>query len=219
MPLGFSFNQILVLGDAPLLFHTGPKSMFGLVVEAMRTVLEPRALRYVGFSHTEGDECGSLAEWLELAPHAQALCGRIAAMTFARDVSARPVHAMADGEQLDLGAHQVTWFDAPHVPHGWDCGFLGEVSTKTLLCGDLFSQAGDDSAPLTERDILGPSEGMRQVMDYYAHTPSTRATLERLAAFEPRMLACMHGSSFAGDGRRALLDLANALTQSRGSPS
>ncbi len=214
MPLGFSFNQFLVLGSAPLLFHTGPKSLFGLVVEAVRTVLPPESLRYIGFSHTEGDESGSLGEWLELAPEAQALCSRIAAMTFANDVGPRPVRAMSDGERLDLGGHQVTWFDAPHVPHGWDCGFLGEVSTKTLLCGDLFTQAGDDNVPLTEGDILGPSEGMRKAVDYFAHAPTTRATLERLAAFEPRVLACMHGSCFAGDGRAVLHDLANVLSPS-----
>jgi flavorubredoxin len=214
MPTGFSFNQFLVLGDAPLLFHTGPKSLFGLVVEAVRTVARPEALRYVGFSHTEGDECGSICEWLELAPEAQPLCSRVAAMTFANDLGPRPVRAMADGERLDLGGHQVTWFDTPHVPHGWDCGYLGETSTKTLLCGDLFTQAGNEHAPLTEQDILGPSEGMRQAMDYYAHAPSTRATLERLAAFEPRVLACMHGASFSGDGRAVLRDLASALSPS-----
>jgi flavorubredoxin len=217
LPLGFSFNQILVTGDAPLLFHTGPKSMFGLVVEAIRTVVRPESLRYVGFSHTEGDECGSISAWLELAREAQPLCGTIAAMTFASDLGPRPVRAMADGERLDLGGHQVTWFDAPHVPHGWDCGFLGEVSTKTLLCGDLFTQAGDTTPPLTEGDILGPSEGMRRAMDYYAHSPTTRTTLERLAAFEPRVLACMHGSSFTGDGRAVLLELADALDSSSAS--
>jgi hypothetical protein len=52
---------------------------------------------------------------------------------------------------------------------------------------------------------------MRKHMDYFAHAPSTRGHLERLAAFEPRTLACMHGSSFAGDGRAQLLGLAAAL--------
>lgn len=212
LPLGFSFNQVLIAAEQPLLFHTGPKSMFGLVREAIKAVLPPESLRYIGFSHTEGDECGSLGEWLELAPEAVPLCGRIAAMTFANDVSNRPVQAMADAQRLDLGGHEVTWFDTPHVPHGWECGYLGELSTRTLLCGDLFTQAGDKNPALTESDIVGPSEAMRSAMDYFSHTPQTRAALERLAAFEPRVLACMHGSSFSGDGGKALRDLASALT-------
>jgi flavorubredoxin len=211
VPGGFSFNQILIAADAPLLFHTGPRRLFPLVHLAVSRVLDPGKLRYIGFSHCEGDETGSLREWLDAAPHAQALCGKIAAMVFASDAHARPVHAMAHGEPLDLGGHEVTWFDAPHVPHGWDCGFLGELTTRALLCGDLFTQAGADNAPLTHDDILGPSEAMRAQLDYFAHGPNTATVLEQLAGFEPRLLACMHGSCFAGDGRKALQGLAAAL--------
>jgi len=46
---------------------------------------------------------------------------------------------------------------------------------------------------------------MRRQMDYFAHGPQTSAVIEKLAAFEPRPLGCMHGSCFAGDGRQALL--------------
>jgi flavorubredoxin len=175
-------------------------------------VLPPESLRYVGFSHVEGDECGSLAEWLALAPNAQPVCSRVAAMVYTSDATDRPVRALADGESIDLGGQRVVWFDTPHVPHGWECGYLGETSTRTLLCGDLFTQAGATNAPLTESDIVGPSEAMRRMMDYYAHGKDTRRHLERLAAFEPRVLACMHGSSFAGDGRAAIIDLASALS-------
>lgn len=213
MPPGFSFNQFLIAAEQPLLFHAGPRKLFPLVREAVRAVLPPESLRYIGFSHNEADESGALAEWLELAPRAQALCSRVGAMVFASDVGDRPVQAMADGERLDLGGHEITWLDTPHVPHGWDCGFIGELSTRTLLCGDLFTQGGDTNPPLTERDILGPSEAMRALFEYFSLSPTTTASLERLAAFEPRVLACMHGSAYAGDGRALLLELAKALEQ------
>lgn len=211
LPPGFSFNQFLIRADAPLLFHTGPRKLFPLVREAMQSVLAPETLRYVGFSHVEGDECGSLREWLELAPQASPLCSQVAAMIYTRDATERPVKALRHGERLDLGGHEVSWFDTPHVPHGWECGYLGELKTRTLLCGDLFTQPGDSNPPLTNADVLGPSEDMRQLMDYFAHAPSTRRHIEELAAFEPRVLACMHGSAFTGDGRAKLLELAAVL--------
>lgn len=211
LPPGFTFNQMLIAADEPLLFHTGPRRSFPLVREAVATVLPPESLRYVGFSHVEADECGALAEWLSLAPRAEPVCSQVAAMVFTRDATDRPVRALSDAAELDLGSHRVTWFDAPHVPHGWDCGFLGELGTRTLLCSDLFTQAGAEHPPLTERDILGPSEAMRQRMDYFAHGKDTRQHLEKLAAFEPRVLACMHGSAYLGDGRALLLELADAL--------
>jgi glyoxylase-like metal-dependent hydrolase (beta-lactamase superfamily II) len=126
-------------------------------------------------------------------------------------VANRPPRALADGEVLELGRHEVRWIDTPHVPHGWECGYLFEEKTRTLLCGDLFTQGGAEHEPLTEGDILGPSEAMRVGMDYFAHGTSTRPSLERLAALKPQTLACMHGSAWRGDGQGLLLALADAV--------
>ncbi|HSQ00575.1 MAG TPA: MBL fold metallo-hydrolase [Candidatus Dormibacteraeota bacterium] len=208
---GFSFNQYLVTDDEPLLFHTGPRKMFPLVREAVASVLPVERLRYIGFSHVEADECGSLNEWLAAAPAAEPLCGTIGAMVSIGDVADRPPRALADGETLSLGRHALRWFDTPHVPHSWDCGMLIEDATRTLLCGDLFTQGGAGATPLTEADILGPSESFRAPFDYYAHAPHTAAVLERLASERPTTLACMHGSAWRGDGAGLLRALAAAL--------
>lgn len=212
---GFSFNQYLLVDDAPLLFHTGPRRMFPLVREAVARVMPVERLRYVGLSHFEADECGSLNEWLALAPSAVPLCSRIAAMVSVDDIALRPARALADGEELVLGRHTLRWFDTPHVPHGWDCGLLMDTSTDTFFCGDLFTQPGHGERPLTEADILGPSEAFRQPMDYFAHAPQTAATLQRLAREAPRTLACMHGSAWRGDGSALLRHLAEAVSAPR----
>ena len=207
----FSFNQYLIAADEPLIFHTGPKKMFPLVAEAIGKVMPLEKLRHVSFSHFEADECGSLAEFLAAAPHASPLCGRIAKMVSVDDVSPRPARALADQEMLDLGSHKVRWHDAPHVPHGWDCGFLMETTTRTLLSGDLFTQPGHGKVAVTTEDILGPSEAMRKGLDYYAHAPTTRSTLDRLAQENPRVLACMHGSAWTGDGAALLRALGDQV--------
>jgi flavorubredoxin len=183
VPGGFSFNQYLIVDEDPLLFHTGPRRMFPLV----------------------------LNELLAAAPKAQSLCSRVAAMVSVNDLADRPPRALGDGETVALGRARVRWLDTPHLPHGWECGYLYEEATGTLLCGDLFTQPGATHPPLTEGDILGPSEAMRAAMDYFAHSADTRALLAKLAATSPRTLACMHGSAWSGDGRRLLLDLADAL--------
>jgi flavorubredoxin len=211
----FSFNQYLLVDDEPLLFHTGPRRMFALVREAMAAVMPVERLRHVAFSHTEADECGSLNDWLAVAPQAAPLCSTIAAMVSIGDIADRPPRALADGEQLVLGRHTVQWFDTPHVPHGWDCGLLMDITSRTFFCGDLFTQGGDGAAALTEADILGPSEAFRAPLDYFAHAPKTTATLERLARERPRTLACMHGSAWQGDGGALLRHLAEAVGATR----
>lgn len=207
---GFSFNQYLLTGDQPLLFHTGPKRMRPLVQEAIAKVMAPESLRFIGFSHYESDECGSLNEFLSLAPHAVPLCGRINAMING-DCFDRPARVLADGETLGLGKYRVRWFDTPHLPHAWECGYLLEEATGTLLCGDLFTQGGADLPPLASSDILAPSEAFRQPMDYFSHTRHVRALIGGLAAAKPQVLACMHGSAWQGDGERLLLALGEAL--------
>ncbi|HET9977366.1 MAG TPA: MBL fold metallo-hydrolase [Burkholderiaceae bacterium] len=207
----FSFNQYLLLDDEPLLFHTGPRQMFGAVREAVATLMPVERLRYVGLSHFEADECGSMNAWLAAAPQAIPLAGQIASMVSLTDMADRAPRALADGEQLVLGRHTVQWIDTPHVPHGWDAGLLMDLSANTLFSGDLFTQPGHGKQALTEGDILGPSEDFRRPMDYFAHAPHTAATLAKLAALKPGTLACMHGSAWRGDGGRLLRHLGEAL--------
>lgn len=208
---GFSFNQYLIVDDEPLLFHTGPRRMFPLVREAVASVIPVERLRHISFSHVESDECGSLNEWLAAAPGSAPLCGGVAALVSIGDLADRPPRALADGEVLSLGRHSVRWFDTPHLPHAWECGFLMEERTATLLCGDLFTQPGSSGPPVTEGDILGPSEAFRHEMDYFSHTKNARALLDKLASARPAVLACMHGSAWRGDGAALLRQLADAL--------
>jgi flavorubredoxin len=215
VPGGFSFNQYLVRDDDALLFHTGPRVLFPQVRDAIASVMPLSQLRYVGFSHVESDECGSLNQFLEAAPNAVPLCGRIAAMTSVHDLSDRPPKVLGDGESVQLGRYSARWLDAPHVPHGWENGFVMIEGLNALLCGDLFTQPGSDHPPIVESDILEPSEAMRARMDYYAHAPNTGAVLEKLGGLNPGILACMHGSAWRGDGAVMLDRLAKAL-DSRG---
>jgi len=214
LPVGaFSFNQYLIVDDKPMLFHTGPRGLFSLVQEAIAGILPPATLRYIGFSHVEADECGALNQFLALAPEAVPVCGQVAALVSVNDIADRAAHALSDGDTLHLGRHTLRWFDTPHLPHGWEAGLMFDDTTRTLLCGDLFTQGGDGKTALTESDILAPSEGFRGAMDYYAHAPNTHAMLERLAHASPTTLACMHGSAWRGDGAALLRALAGSLEQ------
>jgi flavorubredoxin len=211
IPGGFSFNQYLVVDERPLLFHTGPRRLFELVRAQVEAVLPLKSLRYIAFSHVEADECGALPDFLAHAPQAQPVCSRVAAMVSIRDMVDVPPVAMEDGDVLDLGRHQLVWQSTPHLPHGWECGYLFDRTTGTLFCGDLFTQPGLGEAPLVTDDILGPSEAFRQREDYFSHTRDGTALVEKLARLEPSVLACMHGSAWKGDGAQMLRSLGAAL--------
>jgi flavorubredoxin len=212
------FNQFLVADDDPFLMHTGMKKMFSATLEGVASVLDPAKLRWVGFSHFEPDECGALNEWLKIAPQAQAVCSFVGAVVMVNDFADRPARALSDGEILDTGHHRLQFFSTPHVPHCWDAGLFFETGERTLLCSDLIFHPGDPE-PLTESDVLGRaresilqnlSGPLANDMPYTAHTD---ATLRRLAELNPQTLALMHGSTFRGNGRQQILDLATVLKE------
>jgi glyoxylase-like metal-dependent hydrolase (beta-lactamase superfamily II) len=204
IPGGFSFNQYLVLGDAPLLFHTGMRALFPLVSEAISRVMPLERLRYIGLGHFEADECGALNDFLAVAPDSVPVCSRVAGMTSVADFAIRPPRVLGDGESLDLGDREMVWIDTPHLPHNWEAGVMFDRRTATLLCGDLFTHGGHACPPLTSDDLIGPSEALRQagfgdgIPDAYSLGSGYDALLARLAALQPRRLAVMHGSAYEG---------------------
>jgi flavorubredoxin len=207
-PTGFTFNQFLVDAEQPLLFHTGHRSMFEAVAEQVGRVVPVERLRWITFGHVESDECGSMNRFLAAAPAAEVAHGELGCLVSLNEMADRPPRAMADGEVLDLGGKRVRHLDTPHVPHGWEARVLYEETTGTLLCGDLFTHLGDGPA-VTEDDLVAPAEQAEDMFHATCLTPGTGATLRRLAGLSPRTLAVMHGSSFTGDGRSALLRLAD----------
>ena len=211
------FNQFLVRDEQPLLFHTGMKALFPVVRDAIATLIDPSTIRWIGFSHFEADECGALTEWQTLAPEATPVCSFVGKMVSVDDVVARrPARALADGEVLDTGKNRFRMLLTPHVPHCWEASLLFEENHGTLFCSDLFHQNGDVE-PSTGADVVGR---FKQTLVEYQHgpfanympyTPYTESTLQRLAALKPKTLAAMHGSTYIGDGAKALTGAAQVI--------
>jgi flavorubredoxin len=206
-PTGFTFNQYLIDDDQPLLFHTGLRHMFPYVAEAIASVTPLERLRWVTFGHIEADECGAMNEMLAAAPQAEVAHGALGCMVSLNDLADRQPVPLADGQVIELGLHRVRHIETPHVPHAWEARVLYEETTKTLLCGDLFTHLGDGPA-VTTGDIVGPAAQAEDVFGATCLTPTTGTTIRGLATLAPSTLAVMHGSCFVGDCANALTDLA-----------
>ena len=208
-PGGFTFNQFLINGDDPLLFHTGPRGMFPLVSQAISRIIPLERLRWITFGHVEADECGAMNEFLAAAPHAQVAHGALGCMVSLDDLCDRPPRKLADGEVIDLGGKRIRHIDTPHVPHNWEARVLFEETTGSLLCGDLFTHTGDGPA-LTDQDIVGPALAAEKLFHATALTVVTATTIRSLAKLQPQVLGLMHGSSTRTRCGEALGNLADA---------
>jgi flavorubredoxin len=216
--IDLEFNQFLVRDDEPMLFHTGLKRLFPQVREAVARLVPPKAIRWIGFSHYEADECGSLNDWLELAPEAQTICSLVGALVSLNDVSIRPPRPMADDEVLETGKHRFRFLRTPHVPHCWEASLLFEETSGTLFCSDILTHNGEVE-PVTESDVVGRAKDSLlraeagPFADAYPYTQQTDGIMNRLADLRPNVLALMHGSSFVGNGEKALRDYATVLRE------
>jgi flavorubredoxin len=207
-PTGFTFNQFLVRGEEPLLFHTGQRGAFPLVAEAVAGVVPVESLRWITFGHVEADECGSMNMWLAAAPHSTVAHGALGCDISLNDLCDRPPRSLAEGEVIDIGGKRLRQISTPHVPHGWEAQVLWEETTGTLLCGDLFTSLGAGPALRTD-DVVEPALEAEELFHASSLAPQTPATLRALADLRPTTLAIMHGSSFSGDGGAALQVLAD----------
>ncbi len=177
-PAGFTFNSFLIRGDEPLIFHTGLRKMFPLNRDALSRIIAPESLRWIAFGHFEADECGAMNEWLTVAPHATPAHGRTCCMVSLNDYADRAPRELRDGEIIEIGGgKRVRFLDTPHTPHGWDAGVIYEESTRTLLCGDLFTQLGRRGRAMA---ILSGRRSRRRTCS--SIPPSTRAWARRSAA-------------------------------------
>jgi flavorubredoxin len=215
---GIQFNQFLVVDDEPFLMHTGFRRMFPATLAGVSQLIDPSRLRWIGYSHFEPDECGALNDWLATAPQAQAICSQVGAMVMLADFADRAPRALADGETMSIGRHRLKFIATPHLPHGWDAGLFLDEATRTLFCSDLFFQPADPP-PICESGFLESArEAIRAgqagpLANDVPYTPYTDATMRRLADLKPEVFAVMHGSSFRGDGRGALLGLADTMRE------
>lgn len=221
--INLQFNHFLVVDDEPLLYHTGMRRMFPELLDAVKRIIDPTTLRWIGFSHFEVDECGSLNDWLKVAPRAAAVSGVIGSIVNLGDFADRPPRTLNADETFSTGRLRFRYRPTPHLPHGWDAGVLFEETSRTLFCSDLFTHNGDVEA-LTSSDIVGRTRQSMidfqagPLMDYMPYTPNTRRLLSGLADLQPALLATMHGSSFTGNCAKALLDLDTVMKETLGGP-
>jgi flavorubredoxin len=216
--INLAFNHFLIRDDEPLLFHAGLRGMFPVVREAVEKLTDAARLRHIGFSHFESDECGALNDWLGLAPQAEAVCGLVGAMVSVNDFAARPARVLSPAETFSTGKYRFRFIPTPHVPHGWDAGVLFEETGQTLFCSDLFHQWGERAAITTDNIVDAAREALLQteaspLAGYIPYTHHTGRILHGLADLQPKTLATMHGSSYAGDGGTALRDLAEVMRE------
>ncbi len=195
-----SFGCFLIRDDAPTMVETGLRGMFGLVHDAVRRLIDPVKLRYLVIPHFEMDECGSLNQFLALAPQAEAVCSLVGGLVTLKDFSERAPKIVGNDETLSIGKKDLRFVLAPWV-HYWDSMVVYDETDRTLFSSDLFMQPGD-------REPIASEDRSAEVVDFCRFSgmlPSQKhllAALDRIEPLNVQTLACHHGSVLTGDPTR-----------------
>jgi flavorubredoxin len=191
-----TFSLFLIDDEQPTLVETSYRRVFAEVVEAVRTVVDPAALRHVVVPHFEGDECGGLNLFLELAPHARPMCSPTGAATSIPDFAIREPIQVDETTVLDLGSHKLSFLVTPYV-HAWDSLLAYDQTTRTLFSSDLFLQPGKGPA-LTDADTSEEMVDYTRSIGLFPSQAHLVAALDKIDALQPETLACHHGTVKTG---------------------
>jgi flavorubredoxin len=200
------FSSFVIRDSASVLVHTGHNQTFDVVKEEVSKLIDPKSLRYICFSHYEPDECGSLNQWLELAPNAVACVNKLCESSLV-DFAIRSSYVMKDNDSLDLGSHSLIFLETPHFPHAWEASLFFDTKSRVLFSSDLGLQPGfpqPKDNPIDIEDILL----VQDKFGYMPYGPSLTKGINRVRNLDFETMATMHGKAL---NRTQGLELLNCL--------
>jgi flavorubredoxin len=199
-PVSFSF--FLINDEQPTLVETSYRRLFPETIDAVRKIIDPASIRHIVIPHFEGDECGALNLFLEVAPHAIPLAGPVGTATSIPDFADREPIMVDEETDLDLGAHRLGFLVTPYV-HAWDSILAYDRTTGTLFSSDLFMQPGHGPAS-TDADISEEMVDYIRTIGLFPSRAHLDAALDKIETLGPTALACHHGTVKTGNIPRYL---------------
>ncbi|NDJ23810.1 hypothetical protein GS682_19620 [Nostoc sp. B(2019)] len=189
----FVFSQFLILDERPMLIHTGRAEWFDQIYELVSSVCDASKLRYIAFCHLEADECGSLNQWLEVAPQAETIVSRLNKSNI-DDFALRPSTVLKNNKALSLGKREIILIETPHFPHGWEGCIFYQPQEEILFCSDLAAHPGQFEEPITEKDLTKSIIKFQQKVGFMSEGKSFTRGIEAVEKLPIKYLATMHGS-------------------------
>jgi glyoxylase-like metal-dependent hydrolase (beta-lactamase superfamily II) len=152
-------NSFVIRSRQPVLVDTGPAVLREPFMQGLRSLVEPRDLRWIWLTHADADHLGNLAAVLAEAPRARVITTYIGMAKM--DLQGLPldrVHLLNPGQRLDLGDRELVAL-RPAVYDAPETTALFDSKTGVYFSADSFgalmsapAETAADIAPDALRD-------------------------------------------------------------------
>lgn len=151
--IDLSFNQYLLVGEEPLLIHTGSKDQTVELLPKLRSALDTRPLSYIFVSHFESDECGGLSLLKEYFPHAKTICSQVTARQLSGFGITNDIVIKNPGDVLETKDYKLRFIAYPSEMHLWEGLMAFEENRGILFSSDLFIRRGKVENVIVDSDF------------------------------------------------------------------
>jgi flavorubredoxin len=138
-----TFNQYLLLGEEPLLVHTGSIDQTKMLIPKLKDLLGYQTLSYIFVSHFESDECGGLDYLMKHFPDAKTICSPITARQLKGFGFTNELIIKNPNETFKTNDYLLKFIGYPAEMHLWEGLLLMEMQRGIFFSSDLFIRMGN----------------------------------------------------------------------------
>ncbi len=153
-------NAFVLLAQEPVLIDTGLGIDGDQFIDALASIIDPEALRWVWLTHDDADHTGNIERVFEVAPNARLVSHAFAMLRMSTwwPVPLDRVHAIGVGDRLPVGDRTLRAVAPPLYDNPMSTGLLDEATGALFSVdsfGALLPEATQDAAEVPEGALTG----------------------------------------------------------------
>lgn len=211
-------NAYLLLADEPVLIDTGMGDD-GAFLDALTSLIDPAALRWVWLTHDDADHTGSIQRLFERAPNARLVTHALSALRMSSwwPVPLDRVHAVRVGDRLAVGDRTLRAVAPPLYDNPMSTGLLDEA-TGSLFTVDSFGailpEMTEDTEEVPFDALTGGMQAWATADSPWAHLLDRQrfgVVLDEVRRLQPSRILSSHLPAAKGTSLERFLEVMAAV--------
>ncbi|MDQ4129879.1 MAG: MBL fold metallo-hydrolase [Actinomycetota bacterium] len=212
-------NAYVLMAEEPVLVDSGLGIDGDDFMDALESVIDLSALRWVWLTHDDADHTGNLHRVLERAPHARLATNAMSALRMATwwPVPLDRVHAIRVGDRLPVGDRTLRAVAPPLFDNPLSTGFLDEATGSLFSVdsfGALIPEPTQDAAEVPSDVLAGGMQAWATADSPWAHIVDRQLygeVLEGVRRLRPTRIFSSHLPAASGTSLDRFLEVLTSV--------